>query len=279
MKVGTRQQTFLDYDGFVDKFKPRSTTDDCMTPPEVYEAVRDWACEEYGIDPDSVVRPFWPGGDYRDFDYPEGCTVIDNPPFSILSEIKKFYLDNGIPFFLFCPSLTALSGASTVMRCCHVICDCGIVYENGARVQTSFVTSYGGDVVARTAPDITRIVNAKVDELRRRDRVELPRYEYPDNVVTAAMMQRFAKYGVEFEVGRGDCARISALDAQRPMGKAIYGGGLLLSERAAAERAAAERAAAERAAAERAAAERANAHVFELSDREKGIVSMLGGDD
>ena len=60
---------------------------------------------------------------------------------------------------------------------------------------------------------------------------------------------------------REDCCRISALDAQRACGKAIYGGGLLLSERAAAERA---------------AAERARAHVWELSAREREVVRMIG---
>ncbi len=28
-----------DYDGFVEKFKPKKTTDDCYTPPEVYDVV------------------------------------------------------------------------------------------------------------------------------------------------------------------------------------------------------------------------------------------------
>ena len=28
------------YEQFVDKFKPKKTTDDCMTPPLVYDAVR-----------------------------------------------------------------------------------------------------------------------------------------------------------------------------------------------------------------------------------------------
>lgn len=32
-----------DYDGFVEKFKPKRTTDDCYTPPAVYEAVKGWA--------------------------------------------------------------------------------------------------------------------------------------------------------------------------------------------------------------------------------------------
>lgn len=257
---------FEDYDGFVEKFKPKKTTDDCYTPPEVYEVIKGWACAEYGIDPVKVVRPFYPGGDYESFDY-SGCkVVVDNPPFSILSKITRFYLDNGVPFFLFCPSLTAFGSATTCMRCCHVITDCTIEYENGAQVKTSFVTSYGGDVVARTAPDLSRIVNDKVEELHKRKVVELPKYSYPDNIVTAAMMGRYAKYGVEFSVRREECCRVNRLDAQQPMGKSIFGGGLLLSERAAAERKAAERK----------AAEAARAHVFELSERERRIVSMMG---
>lgn len=98
------------YEEFVEKFKPKKTTDDCYTPPGVYAVIKDWACKEYGIDPAKIVRPFYPGGDYENFDYPEGAVVLDNPPFSILSRICGFYLDRGIPFFLFAPSLTALSG-------------------------------------------------------------------------------------------------------------------------------------------------------------------------
>ena len=42
---------FNDYDGFVEKFKPKKTTDDCYTPPLVYEAVSDlWAIPGGGID-------------------------------------------------------------------------------------------------------------------------------------------------------------------------------------------------------------------------------------
>ena len=48
------------YEQFVEKFEPKKTTDDCYTPPLVYEAVKGWACREYGIDPARVVRPFWP---------------------------------------------------------------------------------------------------------------------------------------------------------------------------------------------------------------------------
>ena len=80
------------------------------------------------------------------------------------------------------------------------------------------------------------------------------------------MLQRYSKYGVEFSIRRSDCVMISKLDAQHEYGKSIFGGGLLLSDEAAAERAAAERA----------AAERENATVWELSEREMDIVRSLG---
>ena len=93
------------YNEFVDKFKPRHTSDDTHTPPNVYEAVLSWAERRYGIDRAKVVRPFFPGGDYEHADYPADCIVLDNPPFSILAQIVRFYLGRGIPFFLFAPSL------------------------------------------------------------------------------------------------------------------------------------------------------------------------------
>ena len=31
------------YEEFVEKFKPKKTTDDCYTPPGIYAVVRDWA--------------------------------------------------------------------------------------------------------------------------------------------------------------------------------------------------------------------------------------------
>ena len=90
------------YEEFVEKFKPKKTTDDCYTPQEVYDCVADWVAEKYGLDRSTFVRPFWPGGDYEMFDYPDGCVVVDNPPFSILSRIVAHYAWKKIKFFLAC---------------------------------------------------------------------------------------------------------------------------------------------------------------------------------
>ena len=37
------------YEEFVEKFKPKKTTDDCYTPPLVYDAVAEWVAKEYGL--------------------------------------------------------------------------------------------------------------------------------------------------------------------------------------------------------------------------------------
>lgn len=65
----------------------KKTTDDCYTPPAIYEAVKNWALSHSEVDINGleIVRPFYPGGDYEHEDY-SGKVVIDNPPFSILTQ-------------------------------------------------------------------------------------------------------------------------------------------------------------------------------------------------
>ena len=262
-----------EYDSFVAKFKPKKTTDDCYTPPLVFDAVADWVAREYGVEKARFVRPFFPGGNYETFPYQPGEIVVDNPPFSIMSKIVRHYDKQGIPFFLFGPSLTLFN--SGVMSVTYIPADCDITYENGAVVRTGFITNLDTCLV-RSAPDLYVAVKAAMAETLKETKTRIPKYSYPDNVVTSAMVQRYSKYGIEYRLERDAAVFISALDMQKEQGKTVFGGGFLTGERAAAERAAAERAAAERAAAERAAAERAAATRWVLSDREKEIVRKLG---
>lgn len=160
------------YGEFVDKFKPKLTTDDCYTPQPVYDAVRDWACAEYGFAPSAIVRPFKPGGDYKAEEYPDGCVVLDNPPFSILSEIVGFYSERDIRFFLFAPCLTLFSagrgGANYIAANADVVC------ENGAIVRTGFITSMGRWRVD-TAPDLYDAIM----RAQKRDTGEMRKITYP----------------------------------------------------------------------------------------------------
>ena len=246
-----------EYHEFVDKFKPKKTTDDCYTPELVYEAVAGWVAEEYGLDRAEFVRPFWPGGDYLRYDYPAGCVVVDNPPFSIITRIMRFYCHVGIRFFLFAPTLTLFSGARAMGDLCYLPTGVQITYENGAQVNTSFATNLETVYRVRTSPELYQRVKAADDQGRRERTRELPKYSYPDHVLTAAAAYQLAKYGQELRIRRDECTFIPAMDAQRGQDKAIFGGAMLLGERAAAERAAATK--------------------WRLSAREMEIVKRLGG--
>lgn len=216
------------YEEFVEKFKPKRTTDDCYTPPEIYEVIRNWVCDHYGKDPEKIVRPFWPGNDYEKFEYPADCLVLDNPPFSILNKICNYYIENEIEFFLFAPSLMLLKASSMSLN--HIVCDCKIEYENGAKVPTSFVTNLDKDMILQTGTELTKIVNDKICKLQGAKRPSKPKYVYPDNVVYAAPMQKLARLGINFCVRKNQCSFISGLDQQRLLRKRIFGGGLLVSD-------------------------------------------------
>jgi hypothetical protein len=256
MASGELSDDSEEYQEFLAKFEAKKTTDDCYTPPIVYEAVADYVERTYGVKKKHFVRPFVPGGDYEHFDYPAGCVVVDNPPFSILAEILAFYKEKGIEFFLFAPGLTCLSSASSSSSC--VLCTgVDVIYENGAIVNTSFCTSFdAGKVRLKSAPELYKVVDEAAQKAAKENKVELPKYSYPDEIVSAAMVNRYSKYGVDFSVPVAESYPCSALDAQKEAGKAIFGKGYLLSERAAAERAAATK--------------------WSLSEREWGIVKSLG---
>lgn len=260
------------YQAFVDKFTPAKTTDDCYTPPLVMNAVNTWVASTYGVDPETFVRPFFPGGDYEHHEYPPGCTVVDNPPFSILAQIIRFYVARGIRFFLFAPTLTLFGYLREANRgkLCVIPCGVGITYENGAEVNTSFVTYLETNAAVHTRPDLYKAVEDANDQNKKEKRKELPKYSYPDCVMTSAASARLCKFGQELRFAWDDCRHIGGLEAQKETGKSIFGGGLLLSEHATAERAAAELAAGVRAMDERATS-------WRLSPREMEMQKRLGG--
>ena len=221
-----------EYDAFVDKFKPKLTTDDCYTPQNIYETIRDWAVEHYGLQGAQVVRPFYPGGDYEHETYPDGCVVIDNPPFSILSQICRFYMERGIRFFLFAPALTLFSVAAGT--CNYLPIGANVTYENNAVVLTSFVTNLGKWKI-ETSPELYSKIKQVDDDNRHEATKELPGYVYPANVISPATVVKTGRRKA-LQICASDALFIRALDAQRELKQAIYGGGFLLSERATSEK-------------------------------------------
>ena len=135
----TREEQFNDYDGFVEKFKPKKTTDDCYTPPEIMEVIDSYVEDKFGYDRKDFIKPFFPGGDYEHEDY-TGKIVVDNPPFSILSKIVDYYIKKDIKFFLFGPTLTINATIKKKGVSCIIIKNY-ILYENSAKVVTCFITN------------------------------------------------------------------------------------------------------------------------------------------
>ena len=148
-----------------------------------------------------------------------------------------------------------LFGSGRDCEVCYIPLAAEVTYENGAVVSTSFVTNLD-DAKVRAVPELQKAVEKAADEFRKELKRELPKYSYPNEVITATGIGRFSKYDVPFVVYPNECERITALDSQKEMDKAIYGGGFLISEKAAAEKAA--------------------AYVWKLSDREIAIVKSLG---
>lgn len=247
------------YEQFVNKFKPKLTTDDCYTPPEVYDVVARWAVKEYGWEDREIVRPFYPGGDYEHFGYPANCAVIDNPPFSILSKIAEFYERRKIKYFLFAPQLTALVRQAKS----HIGVGVKIIYQNGAVVNTGFISSDGPTL--RSAPDLYSQLTREVNKLKKSKK--LTRLEYPPELVTASKLAAYSQYGVDYAEDKA--AFVRRLDSQKGMGKAIFGGGgyLVPSEPAHKAEEALARA--------RARAGARSVFVWLLSSREKDLLAHL----
>ena len=239
----SREEGNDEYNDFLDKFEAKKTTDDCYTPDIVYDAVAGWVAKEYKLDRKHFVRPFYPGGNYQAEEYRTKDVVVDNPPFSILTEILNFYTSKNIPFFLFAPALT-LFGSGRTAPVCYIASGCEIIYENGAHVNTGFITNLDKAKI-RAVPELYKVLSEAVEEYASTLRKELPKYSYPDEVITATKVQYLSRYGQSLTIYPDECERITELDAQKESGKALYGGGFLISEKAAAEKAAAEKAAAE----------------------------------
>ena len=214
----SRAEILEDYEAFVEKFKPKKTTDDCYTPEAVFAAVLDFVRTLPGTASREIVRPFWPGADYQQFPYPERCIVVDNPPFSIYAQIVRWYLSRGIDFFLFAPALTTFVAGADVT---YFITGAPITYQNGAVVNTSFVSSLVPGLRIWLNPDLRAAIDACAPPSRK-----IPKNTYPDVVITSATLGRIIDRGVELKIRTEECQWIRNLDSLARAGKSLWGGGL-----------------------------------------------------
>lgn len=225
------QSTFADYSDeynqFEKKFSRRvKNTDDCYTPSAVYDAVLAWALERYQISRStSIVRPFYPGGDFERYNYhnyPSGCVVVDNPPFSILMRIIRFYAARGIKFFLFVPALTCLRACSRECKCGVVVAPgANVTYENGAFVRTAFCTNLSDDIL-EISPALGKMI-AEANSQKPTRAIVRRTVRWPDGAICSSAS--LCSIRVPFRIPFSTAAPIDTLDRY---GK-LFGGGLLLA--------------------------------------------------
>lgn len=224
---------FRDYASFIAKFAEQpKTTDDCYTPEDVYNAVVEYVGTITDMTGKCILRPFYPGGDYENAEYPENGIVIDNPPFSIFTKIVRWYLANDVPFFLF-------GNGMTIIQVCKygataVVIGCGVKFHNGAEVGINFATNLLPGMMAVTAPTLTQRIE---DCPSQNQKVNLPKYRYPDNVISTSRLQTIAHGGIEIGIPRPSCITIGGLD-NHPKGKGALFGDHILAAQAAAKAAA-----------------------------------------
>lgn len=222
MATSQQENLFYDYEGFVKKFERKKTTDDCYTPVAVYDAVLNYVRKKFNLGDAQIIRPFYPGGDYEHFNYPQNCVVVDNPPFSIFTPILRFYQKHKIKFFLFGPHLTISSNDTDTS---YYICNNQIIYENGAVISTSFATNLDKEnKIVIDSELITAIENAVKEnkEVKQTRKIKLPK-----NITSVALIGKIATQKVNLKIKKNECHFIRKCNNYQ-----IFGGGYVFSDNA-----------------------------------------------
>lgn len=212
-----------------------NSTDECYTPPAVYDTVLDYAVDRYGLQDKHVVRPFIPGGNYQKYVYDKNDVVVDNPPFSITTKIAKWYIVNNIPFFMFINGLYGVSlsrglrGKATV-----IVTDANVSFYNKGsekRIKLGFVTNLEPkDIIIRGDATLTNRLNGLVKKK------SFKRFRYPHNFLKNNDILSALQHNVELKLTTDNCLFEDNLDYHKAQMHAkqqrfgVFGGGYLVND-------------------------------------------------
>lgn len=212
------------YEEFIAKFnidKPK-TTDDCYTPENVWNVILRFVCDKYAVKPEQIVRPFYPGGDFERENY-DGRVVVDNPPFSIMKKIVKFYIDNDIKFFLFCNTLTPPIYDFAIGKV-SIIIGGGITYTNGATVNTSFITNLESAGIVYHDDLFEGLKQCRIKPKKKTAK--------PDNYMLLPDFGVLARAGLAFSIPWDD---VEGIKTRTPDRKQTFGKSIVLTGKSAEE--------------------------------------------
>ena len=123
--------------------------------------------------------------------------VIDNPPFSIMTKIVSFYMERGVPFFLFCYHNTSAwltqSGATVIYT------DLAIRFDNGAKIPIAFATNLTPRYRAIASPKLRKAIMCAPSQAEHRTKSQKS-YAYPHNILLFSQISVLAKHGKEFYI-------------------------------------------------------------------------------
>lgn len=205
-------------------------------PPAVYEVVLKWVQDNCpSIQGKRIMRPFRLGGDYKAEDY-TGAVVIDNPPFFIEHLITRWYVDHGVPFFLFAPSLSLFAGASITGYLTYISAHADVEYVHNeqvhAKVCTSFITNITdlAPYQCIAAPDLREAIMQA--QGKQKSPKKPAKTGYHQNILTSYRLGTLAEVGIPMRVRREETLRWRGNLKQRGRFN-IYGGAFIVSDRVA----------------------------------------------
>ena len=74
---------------------------------------------------------------------------------------------------------------------------------------------------------------------KKKNKANLPKYEYPENIITVSKIAYCIEKGISLSFNKNEVKHHRGLDSQKKHGKALFGSGFIVSDKAAAAAAAA----------------------------------------
>lgn len=178
------------YEDFVNKFKRVKSSDETYTSENIKRLLAEYVEQNFHIPMAKQREIFTLEKDYRLEKIEKDEAVVDNPPFSILSEIVAYFLEKKIRFFLHAPTLTSLNLFRKKNGFCVIFTGQEIVYENGARIAVCFVTNLISGKTVFLDPDLGKAIKAAKTQKKQK-----PSRLFPNDFFTGAKLNRMAAHG------------------------------------------------------------------------------------